>query len=162
MTTAGLTKAKRTFAARLESAGPNGAWTFLEVPFDAAKVFGSRARIPVCGLLNGAPYRSSISPMGGKHLLMVNKKMQAAAGVRPGEVVKVVMGVDFEPREVEMPADLVRALAKNQTARDIWAGLAYSHRREYAEWIVEARKPETRARRIAKAVELLGAGKKLR
>lgn len=156
-----LTKARRTFEAKLMGAGPKDAWTFLEVPFDAAAVFGSRARIPVCGTLNGTPYRSSIAPMGGKHRLVVNREMRAAFGVQKGDVVKVEMGVDFAPREVETPEDLERALAKKKAAREVWAGLAYTHRKEYADWIVEAKKPETRTRRVAKAIEMLGAGKKL-
>ena len=130
------------------------------VPFDVQKVFGTRARVPVRGTINGTPYRTSISPMGGRHLMVVNRKLREAAGVRAGHTVTVTMERDTEPRVVRPPADFARALKGNREAAALWQTLSYTHQREYAEHIEEAKRPETRQRRIEKAVEMLAAGKK--
>jgi uncharacterized protein YdeI (YjbR/CyaY-like superfamily) len=94
--------------------------------------------------------------------MVVNAKIRAGANLKGGEMVSVTMGRDEEPRTVEPSADFARALKANRQARATWDGLSYTHRREYAQWIEEAKKPETRERRIAKSVEALAAGKKER
>jgi uncharacterized protein YdeI (YjbR/CyaY-like superfamily) len=75
--------------------------------------------------------------------------------VSPGEMVRVTLEPDLEPRVVEAPAELAAALKKNKQAKAAWEKLSYTHQREHAEAILDAKKPETRARRIAKAVEML-------
>ena len=67
------------FKALAEGAGPNKAWCFIAVPFDAAKLWGTRGRIAVKGTINGFPYRTNIQPMNGRHLLTFNKHLQAGA-----------------------------------------------------------------------------------
>ena len=130
------------------------------VPFDVQKVFGTRARVAVCGTINGTPYRTSISPMGGRHIMVVNRKLRAAAGVRGGQTVTVTMERDTAPRVITPPADFARALKANRDAAALWETLSYTHQREYAEHIEEAKRPETRQRRIEKSVEMLAAGRK--
>ena len=153
----------KRFRVLLEKDPAGSAATGICVPFDVQKVFGTRARVPFCGTINGFPYRSSIFPMGeGKHYMVVNAKVRAGANLKGGETVSVTMGRDEEPRTVEPSADFARALRGNKQARSTWDGLSYTHRREYAQWIEEAKKPETRERRIEKAVEALAAGKKER
>ncbi|HEX8163025.1 MAG TPA: YdeI/OmpD-associated family protein [Pyrinomonadaceae bacterium] len=161
-TTRAKPQAKR-FRALLEKDPKGSVATGICVPFDAQKVFGTRARVPVRGTINGFPYRSSIFPTGdGKHYMVVNGKVRAGANLKGGETVSVTMERDEEPRTVEPSADFARALKANEQARATWEALSYTHRREYAQWIEEAKKPETRGRRIAKAVEALEAGKKER
>jgi hypothetical protein len=153
----------KRFRVLLEKDPAGSVATGILVPFDVQKVFGTRARVPVCGTINGFPYRGSVFPMGdGRHYMVVNAKIRAGANLKGGETVSVTMGRDEEPRTVEPSADFARALKANGRARATWDALSYTHRREYAQWIEEAKKPETRARRIAKAVEALGAGKKER
>jgi hypothetical protein len=133
----------------------------IDVPFDVEKTFGARGRVPVRGTLNGAPFRSSVFRMGGDcHFMVVNRQMREAAGVKGGETVPVVLERDDEPRTVTPPADFARALKANKEARATWDKLSYTHQREHVEHIEEARKPETRLRRIEKSIELLAAGKK--
>jgi hypothetical protein len=68
----------KRFSAQLIGRGPNGAWTFLAVPFDVAATFGSRARVAVRGTINGAPFRNSLLPNGdGTHSMPVNKDLRA-------------------------------------------------------------------------------------
>jgi hypothetical protein len=131
----------------------------ISIPFDVEKTFGALGRVAVRGTLNGAPFRSSVFKMGGDcHFMVVNRRMREAAGVGGGETVPVVMERDTEPRTVEPPADFTRALEGNSEARAAWDKLSYTHRREHVEHIEEAKKPETRLRRIEKSVRMLAAG----
>jgi hypothetical protein len=132
----------------------------IHVPFDVEKTFGTRGRVPVRGTLNGAAFRGSLFPMRGRHIFVVNRKLREASGVRGGETVSVRLGRDTEPRVVNPPADFSRALKANREARDAWDKLSYTHRREHVEHIEEAKRPETRARRVERSVALLAAGKK--
>ena len=132
----------------------------IHVPFDVEKTFGARGRVPVRGTVNGAPFRSSLFNMGGGHFFVVNRKMREAAGVRGGETVPVVLERDAEERTVTPPADFARALKANKEARATWDALSYTHRREHVEHVEDARKPETRQRRVEKSISLLAAGKK--
>jgi hypothetical protein len=162
MTTQTKSPTKR-FRVLLEKDPAGSVATGIQVPFDVLKVFGSRARVPVRGTINGFPYRSSIFPMrDGKHFMVVNGKIRAATNLKGGETISVTMERDEEPRVVTPPADFARALKSNKPARTTWGGLSYTHRKEYAQWIEDAKKPETRVRRIVKAMEALAAGKKER
>lgn len=150
--------AKR-FRVLLEKAeGMDGA--SITVPFDVEKVFGTRARVPVRGTINGFPYRSSLFPMGGKHLMVVNKAMREGARVKGGETVSVVMERDDEPRVITPPKDFAHALKENEEAQRFWKTLSYTHQKEHVRAVEEAKRPETRGRRIEKAIEMLAAGKK--
>jgi bifunctional DNA-binding transcriptional regulator/antitoxin component of YhaV-PrlF toxin-antitoxin module len=145
----------------LLEADPDGSRaTGITIPFDVQKEYGTRARVPVRGTLNGAPFRSSIVPMGGRHMMAVPKKLRDAAGVSAGETVTVVMERDTEPRVVTPPADLVAALDQSDAAKAAWAKLSYTHQKEHVQAIEEAKKPETRARRIARTLEVLGGSRK--
>lgn len=130
------------------------------VPLDVEKTFGTRARVPVRGTINGFPFRTSIAPMGGRHIMVVNRHLRAGAGVRGGDTVSVVMERDTEPRVVTPPPDFARAINANEDARAAWDKLSYTHKREYAEHVEEAKRPETRQRRIERSVAQLAAGKK--
>jgi Bacteriocin-protection, YdeI or OmpD-Associated/Domain of unknown function (DUF1905) len=132
----------------------------IQIDFDVEQAFGKRGRVPVRGTLNGAPFRGSLFPMGGCHFMVVNRHLRAAAGVRGGETVPVSMERDDEPRTISPPADFARALKGDDEARATWDKLSYTHRREHVEHIEEAKRPETRQRRIEKSVALLAAGKK--
>jgi hypothetical protein len=134
--------------------------TGITIPFDVEKTFGTRARVPVCGTINGFPFRSSIMPMGGCFMMAVNREMREGARAKGGDTVTVVMERDTAPRTVTPPADLARALKANEKARSLWDKLSYTHKREHVEHIEDAKKPETRQRRIERAVERLAAGKR--
>lgn len=140
----------------------NSEATGISVPFDVEKVYGTRARVPVRGTINGFPYRSSIFPMGGCHFMAVNKATRDGAKAKAGDTINVVMERDDEPRVITPPQDFARALKANKDAQATWGKLSYTHQKEYAGAIEEAKKPETRARRIEKAIAELAAGKKPR
>jgi hypothetical protein len=133
----------------------------IDIPFDVEKTYGARGRVPVRGTLNGAPFRSSLFRMGGDcHFMVVNRKLRESAGVSGGETVPVTMERDTEQRVITPPADFARALKGNKEAQSLWDKLSYTHRREHVEHIEDAKKPETRERRIEKSIQLLASGKK--
>ncbi|HVG33272.1 MAG TPA: YdeI/OmpD-associated family protein [Pyrinomonadaceae bacterium] len=135
--------------------------TGIRIPFNVLEVFGTRARVPVKGTINGFSFRSSIFPGGeGVHYMAVNKSMRAGAKAKAGDMVEVVMERDDEPRIITPPADFAKALKANKTAEAAWERLSYTHRKEYVKAIEEAKKTETRLRRIEKAVSELAAQKK--
>ncbi len=123
------------------------------VPFDPAVVFG-KARAPVKVTLNGYTYRSTIFSMGGPRFIPLRKSHREAARLEGDETLTVLLELDTEAREVTPPADLVTAL-KAAGVSDRWKALSFTHRREHVEAIEGAKKPETRLRRIEKAIEAL-------
>jgi hypothetical protein len=154
---------RRTFEALVESIGPGGAWSRINVPVEATAPWGTKARLAVRGTLNGFAYRSSIFPNGdGTFHMMFSKAMQAGARAGPGDPVRVVMERDDAPREVETPPDLVEALDANEAAAGTWSRFSVSTRQEYVEWLLGAKAEATRARRLRRAVEMIGAGKRLK
>src|SRR5438132_271239 len=134
----------------------DGSMCFIRVPFDPRIVFG-KVRAPVKVTLNGYTYRSTIASMGGGPCLPLRKSNREAAGLEGRETLDVTLELDSEKREVEPPADLVKALKAARPAWDRWRELSYSHQREYAEAVEGAKKPETRARRIEGAVRTIAA-----
>ena len=148
----------KRFRALLKQHG-GGTATAINIPFDVPKAFGRRGRVAVRGTVNGVPYRSSIFRMGeAPYFMVVNRRMREEGGLSAGQMVCVVMQRDDEPRTIEVPADLQAALDANRAAREAWARLSFTHQREHVESITEAKRPETRTRRIANAVERLSAG----
>jgi Domain of unknown function (DUF1905)/Bacteriocin-protection, YdeI or OmpD-Associated len=132
----------------------------LSAPFDVEKTFGTRARVPVRGTINGFAFRSSLMPMGGCHRMVVNKQMREGAGVKAGDIVDVVMERDDAPRTVEVPSLLKKELAKSKTAQANWEKLSFTHRKEMARSITDVKQEETRQRRLAKVMDVLKTGKK--
>ena len=94
---------------------------------------------------------------GGRSYIGFRKEICQAAGLQLGKTITVAIELDAEPRVVDVPDDLARALATHASARKRFDSLSYSHRREHAQWVAEAKKPETRARRIARVIEMLRA-----
>ena len=148
------------FQTRVEPHGKTA--TFFHVPSEVMEALGPKRRVPVRVTVNGYAYRSTVAPMGGEFLLPLNRQNRTAAGVAAGEVVEVAIERDEEPRVVEVPEELAAALATDEAAAEAFAGLSYSHQREYTEWIGGAKRAETRARRVAQALERLRAGKTAR
>ena len=132
----------------------DGSMCYIPVPFDPALIFG-RVRAPVKVTLNGYTYRSTIAAMGGIVGIPLRKSNREAAGLAGGETIEIRLDLDVDKREVTPPADFVKALKASPPAWDRWCDLSFSHQREYVEAIEEAKKAETRARRIAGAVRTI-------
>lgn len=130
-------------------------------PVDVQETFGTRGRVPVRGTINGLPFRSSLMPMGGCHMMPVNKTLCKAAAVSPGDIVDVVMERDAEERTVEAPAELARLLKRSRAARDRWETLSFTHKKEMANAINGAKLEETKKRRLAKVMAVLNGEQKV-
>lgn len=138
------------FVAELVEADRGGA--LVVVPDDVVEALGGKGRTPVVATFDGIEYRGSVVTMGGRKVLGVRKDIRDRIAKQPGDSVRVTLEVDRAERTVEVPADLAAALDAAGVA-DRFAALSYSHRREHVQAVEEAKKPETRARRIAKAVD---------
>ena len=132
---------------------------FFEVPLDVPAVFG-KARAPVRGTINGQPFRSTVAVYGGHYYLPVNRALREAAGVAAGDAVVIELAADEQPRTVDPPAELAGALAADPEAKVAFDGLSYTHQREYAEWVAEAKREATRRRRVEQAVQMLRDGRR--
>jgi len=148
---------KQTFTALLEKHAKLDA-TGIVIPFDVEEIFGAK-RVAVKAVINGAEYRGSIVRMSGKYMLGIPKVFREAAGISAGERVVVTVEKDTEERIVVLPKDLSVELKKNDLT-EAWDRLSYTLRKEHVRAIEEAKQPETRSRRIEKAVAMIADKKK--
>jgi hypothetical protein len=154
-----MAEKKLRFKVKLESVpGSSAAW--LNAPFDVPETFGTRARVPVRGTINGFAFRSSLMPMGGCHGMAVNQAMRSGAKAKAGDVVDVVLERDEEARTVEAPPELTKALATSKKAQKRWDTLAFTHKKEMAISIRGAKQEDTKKRRLARVMEVLKTGAK--
>jgi len=149
---------KKAFDAEVLAGRGGGAG--VEVPFDVKEAFGS-GRPKIKATIDGYEYRGSLAPMGGCHVLGIRKDVRAAIGKDIGDIVRITVEPDLDPRVVDVPAELQAALGGHAQAKDLFEALSYTHRKEYARWVAEAKKQETRDRRAAKAIGMLLEGKRL-
>jgi hypothetical protein len=148
---------KHTFTAPIQNAGGGGA--FVEIPFDVEKAFGSK-RPKVKAMIEGVAYRGTLVRMGSDcHMLIILKGIREQIGKTFGDEIKVTVEPDTKPRVVEVPAELKKAFKAEKEAKASFEKLSYSHQREYVGYITEAKKEETRARRVAHTIGMLKKGK---
>ena len=129
--------------------------TGIAIPWDVEKVFGAK-RVPVKVTINGAEHRSTIVKMGGKYVLVVPKIFREAANVRAGGMISVCVEKDLEKRTVKVPQDLADAL-KKFGFNDFFDKMSVTHQKEYVRAVEDAKKPETRLRKIEKTIRVLAA-----
>lgn len=141
---------KTTFTTNIT--GTDGSPTGIEAPAAAIAALGPKKNPAVQVHLPGYSYRSTVAVMGGKFMIPLSAAHRTAAGLKAGDSVAVTLELDLEPRTVEIPEDLAAALAEKQGATAAFDALAFSKRKEFVRQVVEAKAPETRARRIAKIV----------
>jgi hypothetical protein len=146
-----------SFEARLEPRGPAAA-VILDDAQVAAVGEGAR-RFPVIATVNGYTWRTSVATMGGEFLVGLSRAVRQAAGVEAGDRVEVRLELDTKPRDVEPPPELAALLATDPAAEAAFTALAFTHRKEYARWVGEAKQEQTRQRRALQALEMIRAGK---
>jgi hypothetical protein len=135
------------FRAELQQDGKTA--TGITVPPQVLEALGAGRRPAVLVTVNGYAFRTTVGSMNGVAKIPVSGAVRAAAGVSAGDVLDVEVAADTAPREVTVPDDLAAALAGDPAVGEVFARLPYSHRKEYVTWIEQAKKPETRARRVA-------------
>lgn len=131
-------------------------------PYDLKETYGIGNLVPVVVTFDVVEYRGSIAKMGGQALLLIRKEIREKLGKGRGDRVEVTVAVDSAPRAVEVPDDLKKELARRSESKTAFEKMSYSHQREYVQWIETAKRAETRSTRVAKAVEMLAEGKRLR
>jgi hypothetical protein len=131
----------------------------LKPPFDVVEVFHTKARVPVKGTINGFPFRSSLMNMGAGHMMAVNAQLRAGANCKGGDTVDIVMELDQDERKVEVPAPLKKIIASDPKAKESWSKLSFTHQKEWMRAIEDAKRPETREKRIGAMMEALRKGK---
>lgn len=134
---------------------------YVEPPFDVKEVFGAK-RIKVKATFDGVEYRGSLVNMGGCYMIGLTQEIRNKLGKGFGDEVFVTLEKDVEERIVEVPEDFASAMNCSETAVATFKSLSYTAQKEYVTWITSAKRQETRAERILKAVTLLSEGKKLK
>jgi hypothetical protein len=133
-----------------------GGGTLVPIPKEIAATLGLKGMPKIQAVISGTPYRGSLMPMGdGTYCLGVLKSIQEAAGVGSGDTITIDIELDTTPRTVELPADLAKAIARDKKATTAWEALSYTNKKEMAHSLEEAKRPETRERRLAQALESL-------
>lgn len=131
---------------------------YVVVPAAIAEGEGLKTHARVRGTVGGAPYRSSLAKYSGTFHLGIHKAALAQAGITPGARVELTIEADDEPLPTDvLPDDFAAAMATRRGVTAAWERLAPSHKREFVGAVLDAKKPETRARRIEKAIERLVA-----
>jgi len=145
-----------TFRSKLTATPRGGGGTLIAVPKEVSDRMGLKGMPRVQAAIAGQPYRGSLMPMGdGTYCLGVLKSIQEAARVKQGDTITVELELDTAPRVVEMPPDLAQAIGRDQKAKAAWDQLSYTNKKEMARSLEEAKKPETRERRLAAALARL-------
>jgi hypothetical protein len=145
------------FTATLQRRGPAAA-VVLDDEQVAAVGEGAK-RFPVVATVEGYTWRTTVTRMRGEFLLGLNATVREGAGVEAGDTVAVELELDTAPREVDIPDALAAALDGDPAARAAFDALSYTHRKEYARWVEEAKREETRQRRVSQALQMLKEGK---
>jgi hypothetical protein len=129
----------------------------LEVPQQVVEALGGGKRPRVIITINGHSWRSRVAIMRGRFLLGLSNANRLAAGVVTGDEVEVELELDPEPPKVSVPPEFARALDADPAARAAFERLSHSRKREHVHAIEGAKKPETRKRRIDRALATLQA-----
>ena len=145
----------KTFRAVLERSGEGLNWVIARVPFDPAEVWPVRQGRRVRGEINGFAFRTSLFPGAGgkKHIVLVNKKMQAGARAMVGDTAQFRLEPDLEEREAVVPAELAKALKADRGLRRYYDSLNPSARRDIGRWVDEPKAAETRTKRADRIAE---------
>src|SRR4051812_15268049 len=148
------------FRAKLEGV-PRYEASIVKPPFDVPTIFGTKARVPIKGTLNGHEFRSSLCNMGDGHFFVVNKAMREATQCKAGDTASIVIERDREKRVVAVPAYLKKIIAADKKAKTTWDSLSFTHQKEWVRAIEEAKREETKQSRIEKMMTAMKAGKRV-
>jgi hypothetical protein len=131
----------------------------IQVPEAVVAALGGSKRPAVVVTLDHYTYRTTVAPMGGEWWVGVNADNRAASGLKAGDEVQVTLALDTAPRELDVPPELAAALDADPTAKGFFDGLSYSNRRVFTLSVEGTSNPETKARRVEKAIALMREGR---
>jgi uncharacterized protein YdeI (YjbR/CyaY-like superfamily) len=149
--------AVKSFTAVLEPLRSGLGWVIARIPFDVAEAWPVRRGLRVRGEIEGFAFRTSLfaSSRGEGHFLLVNKRMQAAAGAKAGSHVRIRLEPDLEERAATLPPELDKALKGDRRLRKWFDGLSYSMRKEIGAWVSEPKSAASRKQRAERMAERL-------
>ena len=147
----------RSFRAVLEPLRSGLGWVIARVPFDIAKAWPERRGLRVRGEIEGFPFRTSLFAYSDRegHFLLVNKKMQGAAGASAGSTARIWLEPDLEERVAQMPPELALALKEDRRLRKYFEALSYSMRKAICDWVGEPKGAAAREKRADTMAERL-------
>ena len=125
--------------------------TGITIPFDVENVYGKK-RVPIVVEIKGEQYRTTIFRMGGEYRIPIPKEYRKRAGITPGERIVITIWPDAAERKIEIPKDLAAELKKRPEGIEKWNLLSFTSKKEHARALEDAKKPETRLRRLEKIV----------
>lgn len=129
---------------------------YIEFPYNVETEFGSKGQVKVLATFDGVAYRGSLVKMGGDcHWIGITQAIRKQIAKNPGDTVEVNITKDDAVRTIEIPEDFKTLLQKNTEILNFFNKLSYTHQREYVNWINDAKKEETRVRRMEKTIEML-------
>ncbi len=134
--------------------------SFVDLPFDVPTTFGTKGWVKIKATFDGVEYRGSLADMGQGHFLLLRKDVREKIGKSVGDKVQVTLQRDLEERVVEVPEELQKLLDSHPDLGAFYDSLSYTNRKEYARWIAEAKRPETKEKRLGLTFEKLSTGKK--
>jgi hypothetical protein len=147
---------KYKFKAKIEAGDGGGAYVLF--PYDTGTEFATNGKVPVRATFDGVPYTGSLIKYGNPlHMLGILKAIREQIGKGPGDTIEVVVWKDEELRTIEVPAQFEKLMMK-EGLLPVFTKLSYTHRKEYCRWIADAKKEETRLKRLEKAIEMLKKG----
>ncbi len=129
--------------------------TYVMIPFDVKKEFDRKSHIKVKAWIDGFLYRGSIADMGEGNTLIITKEIRRMIGKIPGDQIHIMIEEDKDERGIDIPADLKKVFRENPEAINYFITLSYTNRKEYVKWITNAKRQETREKRLEKIIELL-------
>jgi Bacteriocin-protection, YdeI or OmpD-Associated/Domain of unknown function (DUF1905) len=127
----------------------------LEIPEGVSSVIGRRGPVPILATLDKTvEVQASLVPMGGgRHRLQLNARTRGELAIEPGDQVRVVLLVPEKPPTLPLPSDLALAL-REVDLQESFSGLPVGKQNHIILWIEEAARPQTREKRVAKAIEV--------
>jgi hypothetical protein len=146
-----------TLTGELVKFGPAAAFVLDDA--QVATVGEGAKRFPVVATINGYAWRTTVTRMHGQFVVGLNREVRVGAGVQAGDPVTMELELDTAPRAVDVPAELTEALDSDPQARAAFEALAFTHRKEFARWVAEAKREETRARRVSETLAMLRDGR---
>jgi hypothetical protein len=144
---------------RTELRGEGRTATGFEVPPEVVEALGGGKRPPVTVTINGYSYRSTVFPYTEAFMLPLAAEHRERAGVRAGDEIEVTLELDTAPREVDVPPELAAALDADPQSRAFFDGLSNSNKKVFTLSVDGTNNPETKARRVDKAIALLREGR---
>jgi hypothetical protein len=142
--------------ATLEPRGPAAAIVLTD---EQVAALGGGKTPPVRVTIGRSTVQARVGRMGGENLLGFSKKLRADLGVEIGQTVDALIELDAAPRTVEPPPALAAALARDAKAKAAFEKLAFTHQKEFARWVEEAKRDSTRASRVEQTLQMLREGR---